>query len=333
MSRAPRRHATGDGLHGFLTWRRAFMRTPLSAAHKAVLQALAAHMSDAGDSCFPAQETLAWEASVTERTVRDVLADCAAWGWIRRRKHGFGDRRWARYEYEASIPDDYWLGWESDPRILSLSPVQVRNDVPDQASNEDRKEIPDEKPKEGNDVPYAAARSGTLFHEVRNQFPTNSSGNSPKEQEQSTQGSTASAEQDLLGLINTIGSRRFVWDVSSGHRKHLKRILAQSSLVEAGIVLHHRWMTWQKTPELLEYFRPSTLARHWDEYRSPALVWRDARLAANMRRDGGGSTQGQEQPPIEAQDEARGDPDAFRAAVESVGGGMARRVRQRGASG
>lgn len=128
-----------------LAWRKAIAASDLSSTQKLVALVLSLHMNGDGASCFPSQKTVAAEASLTERAVRDTIPKLVEAGWIRReqgrRVNGHPDH------YYATTPEH-------------------RNDVP------------------GNHVPRPEPRSsntGTTFQEHRNDVPPRTSGGRPKD--------------------------------------------------------------------------------------------------------------------------------------------------------
>lgn len=128
-----------------LAWRKEVAASDLTSTQKLVALVLSLHMNGDGASCFPSQRTIAAEASLTERAVRDTIPKLVEAGWIRReqgrRVNGHPDR------YYATTPEH-------------------RNDVP------------------GNHVPRPEARSaytGTTFQEHRNDVPPRTSGGRPED--------------------------------------------------------------------------------------------------------------------------------------------------------
>jgi hypothetical protein len=133
------------------TWRSAVSSPhgPKDATTKHVLLALSLYMNERGGSCFPSIVTLAADTGLNERTVRDHLSLAVQDGWITRKRHGYGDRRFWRYEYESAVPS------------------HIR-DI--------RKEIP----VVGVGLPESdETTTGISPHDYRKEVPTNSSGNTP----------------------------------------------------------------------------------------------------------------------------------------------------------
>ena len=88
------------------TWKNQFRNSDLPSFSKLVLHALSDHMDVSGRSCFPTQEQLCKETSVTRKTVGKHLKLCETLGWIARYKHRFLNQEYWNYGYIASLPDE-----------------------------------------------------------------------------------------------------------------------------------------------------------------------------------------------------------------------------------
>ncbi len=88
-----------------LSWRAAVLKTQLPSTTKFVLLALACHMNDFGEDCFPSVELLCAETGLSNRAVISHLQKAIEAGWITVFKHGYGGRRWARNEYHIGWPE------------------------------------------------------------------------------------------------------------------------------------------------------------------------------------------------------------------------------------
>lgn len=76
--------------------------SPFSAIQKHVLKTIEQYMSPAGDSCFPAMETLAEDCSHSVSSVRDAIKVASEWGWLDREiRRGRGRTN----RYLAVIPE------------------------------------------------------------------------------------------------------------------------------------------------------------------------------------------------------------------------------------
>jgi hypothetical protein len=88
------------------TWKDCFRNSNLPSSSKLVLHALADHMNSSGRSCYPTQEQLSKETSLTRRTVGKHLELCAERGWIERYPHRALKQEFWNYGYIASLPDE-----------------------------------------------------------------------------------------------------------------------------------------------------------------------------------------------------------------------------------
>ena len=77
-------------------------RGPPEAMTRYVLLVLSQHMNGDGDSCFPSIDTVAFEAALSEKSVRTHLERAAGEGWIERWT-GSTSKGWRRYQYRATF--------------------------------------------------------------------------------------------------------------------------------------------------------------------------------------------------------------------------------------
>jgi hypothetical protein len=140
-----------------LVWRKAVAATSnLSSTQKLVALVLSLHMNGDGASCFPSQETIAAEASLGLRAVRDALKTLDDRDYIAREGGRFrGDVT----RYRATLPAS-----------------ERRQDGP--PSEERRQLVP--ASDEGK-AASADAEGGTSFHERRHDVPTRTSGGRPED--------------------------------------------------------------------------------------------------------------------------------------------------------
>jgi hypothetical protein len=87
------------------TWKKRFMDSDLPSSAKLVLHTLADHMNIQGRSCYPTQEKISLEASLSSKTVRSHLDNCVAGGWIMRYPHRLVGQDFWNYGYIARLPD------------------------------------------------------------------------------------------------------------------------------------------------------------------------------------------------------------------------------------
>lgn len=99
----PRTSPTTPAVWDWRTW--ILRHGPNSSTTRHVLLTLSCFMNSAGQSCFPSIDSLAEATQLSRRSVITHLQKAASDGWITVSKHGFGDQRWKRNEYHASIPE------------------------------------------------------------------------------------------------------------------------------------------------------------------------------------------------------------------------------------
>lgn len=87
------------------TWRERLRNSDLSSLSKLVLYALSDHMNISGRSCYPTQEQLSSETSMTLKTVGKHLDICFQKGWIDRYPHKAENQKYWNYGYVARLPD------------------------------------------------------------------------------------------------------------------------------------------------------------------------------------------------------------------------------------
>lgn len=88
-----------------LSWRAKVLKTSLPSTTKLVLLALATHMNDHGEGCFPSIKLLMAECSLSNKAIITHIETARQAGWISVSKHGFAGRAWARNEYVISEPE------------------------------------------------------------------------------------------------------------------------------------------------------------------------------------------------------------------------------------
>lgn len=88
-----------------LEWKWAVLRDRgLPSTTKFVLLVLQSHMHNDGTGATSSEATLAWEANLSERCVRDHLKIAVNLGWITRKLWRSKGMNWAGYAYTAVIP-------------------------------------------------------------------------------------------------------------------------------------------------------------------------------------------------------------------------------------
>lgn len=87
-------------------WRRAVGRADLHSTTKQVLTALSNFMDSDGRNCFPGEEAICRETSLSGGTVRRHLRIAMKAGWIGFATGRFGGQEWRRRDYVAQWPDE-----------------------------------------------------------------------------------------------------------------------------------------------------------------------------------------------------------------------------------
>ena len=87
-------------------WRRRFMGSDLSNLSKLVLHTLSNHMDSSGRSCYPTQEQISKESSMTVKTARKHVELCVNEGWVDKYIHSTDNQKYWNYGYLAKIPDE-----------------------------------------------------------------------------------------------------------------------------------------------------------------------------------------------------------------------------------
>lgn len=95
-----------DRLAPIITWRAAVAReSGLIPTRRHVALTLALWMNEAGESAFPSQATLAAATGLSERCVRDSLAQLVTTGWLELvHQGGLRGKRRSSNQYRAAIP-------------------------------------------------------------------------------------------------------------------------------------------------------------------------------------------------------------------------------------
>lgn len=87
------------------TWQQAVLKSSLPSTTKLVLLAVGHHVTAAGEAACVSTVQLASETSLSERAVISHLKSVES-AWLVTRRHGYGDKRWARNEYLPRLPGD-----------------------------------------------------------------------------------------------------------------------------------------------------------------------------------------------------------------------------------
>jgi hypothetical protein len=91
------------------SWRHAVQKSGLKSTTRFVLLNLSVYMNDLGAGCFPSIKRQAQDTGLSMRAVCEHLGFAVEAGFLRKNQHGYGDRRWARNEYQAQMPPNVKL--------------------------------------------------------------------------------------------------------------------------------------------------------------------------------------------------------------------------------
>lgn len=86
------------------SWRQAILKSKLEATTKLVLLCLSTYMNDHGEGCYPSQERVAEDTSLTKRAVIVHIKKAIDAGWLKKDKRGLRGYRWDANEYRAAMP-------------------------------------------------------------------------------------------------------------------------------------------------------------------------------------------------------------------------------------
>lgn len=143
------------------SWRQAILRSTLESSTKLVLLALSTYMNDHGEGCYPSQEQVALDTSLSKRSVITHIDLAVGAGFLAKDKRKLPGRKWDANEYRASIPSDFASVAPHDEGVNVLHPMT-------------------EKPARGEMVaPHETAEGCNGFLHGVNQLHTNSPENSP----------------------------------------------------------------------------------------------------------------------------------------------------------
>lgn len=140
------------------SWRQAILKSGLEATTKLVLLALSTYMNDHGEGCYPSQDQIALDTSLSKRSVINHIELAVQAGFLIKEKRNLQGKRWDANEYRASIPNE---------------------DAPDSPHHQGVQHI---HPTEKRGEPVALEGCSTFTHGV-NQLHLNSSKNSSKNSE------------------------------------------------------------------------------------------------------------------------------------------------------
>lgn len=88
------------------SWRQAILESKLQATTKLVLLALSTYMNDHGDGCYPSQDQISLDTSLSKRAVITHIDLAVQSGFLIKDKRQLQGRKWDANEYRASIPSE-----------------------------------------------------------------------------------------------------------------------------------------------------------------------------------------------------------------------------------
>lgn len=111
------------------SWRDAVQKSNLPSTSKFLLFNLSLYMNEKGQGCFPSIRRQAKDTGFSTRTICTHLKIAVREGFLIRKKHGFGDQRWARNEYEARFPEGVVIGSTPYEEAVEPNDIKVLNEV------------------------------------------------------------------------------------------------------------------------------------------------------------------------------------------------------------
>lgn len=152
------------------SWQQAVQESELSSTTRHVLLNLSVYMNNRGENCYPSTATQAKDTGLSERTIITHLQIAKDAGYIKVKRHGFGDQHWKLHEYlpvhPSEIPKPKKGTEPDDKEALNLTPKGAEPDE-DKALNVAQKgaepdaaymyEPPNESPKVTSHVKDARA--------------------------------------------------------------------------------------------------------------------------------------------------------------------------------
>ena len=152
---------SGRELSALFTWRSAVVESELASSRRLVALVLSLHMSERGDSCFPAVRTIAAETGLSTSTVGPAIEELVEAGFltVERGNRGRGGRGKVN-RYRATFP-------ETRP---PSSETTDGDDPGDDAKRRDGRDVPGGKRRDGRtdpDVNVApTATEGVMIEDV-----------------------------------------------------------------------------------------------------------------------------------------------------------------------
>lgn len=140
------------------SWRQCITKSDLTSTTKLVLMVLSTYMNDHGEGCYPSQDQIAKDASLTTRAVIKHLDIAIENGWLVKKKRNLTGKKWDSNEYEASTPSQYERGSDQNEGVNTVHPIVDNHDLRGE---------------------YGSGEGCTTFTQGVNHVHTNSPENSP----------------------------------------------------------------------------------------------------------------------------------------------------------
>jgi hypothetical protein len=87
------------------SWRQAILKSNLQATTKLVLLAISTYMNDHGEGCYPSQDQIALDTSLSRRAVITHIELAVQAGFLLKDKRNLKGRAWDANEYRANMPE------------------------------------------------------------------------------------------------------------------------------------------------------------------------------------------------------------------------------------
>jgi hypothetical protein len=105
------------------SWRQAILKSELESTTKLLLLALSTYMNDHGEGCYPSQDTLSRDTSLSTRSVINHIALAVQAGFLIKEKRNLQGKKWDANEYRASIPSDLEPDSPQEDGVQQIHPI------------------------------------------------------------------------------------------------------------------------------------------------------------------------------------------------------------------
>jgi hypothetical protein len=159
------------------SWRMAIAKARLEPLTKVILYTLANYMNEHGGNCYPSLDTICAEACLARASVVKYLRRAEEAGFIRRSKHGFAGKAWARCDYTATFPKSMELA-TADDAAQTKETADPQHQMPIKNGGS-RRELPSAEGSSPGDE-GSSSHDNKAVHRVNLISPIDHSSNSPE---------------------------------------------------------------------------------------------------------------------------------------------------------